>query len=105
MMDFAAVDLSVRSCRIQPIALLQKVLQRCLLRFKEFFAWPGSGLHSTTRRAAATGDAQCDQVLTTSYVTRDSRQLRPFNIPFVGGKESNPRDYKSFKSFKSSKEK
>jgi hypothetical protein len=32
---------------------------------------------------------------------RDSRQLGRFNIPFGGAKESNPLDYKSFKSFKS----
>src|SRR5258708_12769865 len=51
MMDFAAVDLSVRSCRIQAIALRQEVLQRSLLRFKEFFGWPVSRLKSSTRRA------------------------------------------------------
>src|ERR1700719_3033205 len=51
MMDFAAVDLSVRTCRIQAIALRQEVLQRSPLRFKEFSGWPGSRLKSGTRRA------------------------------------------------------
>src|SRR5258708_39946264 len=50
MMDFAAVDASVRN-RIQAIALRQEVLQRSLLRFKEFSCWPVLRLKNGTGRA------------------------------------------------------
>src|SRR5258708_11335358 len=50
MMDFAAVDASVRN-RIQAIALGQEVLQRSLLRFKEFSCWPVLRLKNSTGRA------------------------------------------------------